>query len=118
MEESNKENQVFRELQSNHVLAVESLENSQLLHKDIGDLKQTLNEKILLNEFYTINFEEIHKLQRFFKNRYHTKRFQLKSSNQIQKLKMENINLRNENSKLKTENKALILEMSSFLFKT
>ena len=115
MEESNKENQVLRELQSNRVLAVESLENSQLLHTDIIDLKQNLKENFFLNEFYMRNFEEIHKLQRFFKNRYHTKQFQLKSPNHIQKLKMENINLRNENSKLKTANKALILEMSSFI---
>ena len=112
IEESNKENQVLPELQSNRILAVESVENSQLIRRDINDLKQNLQEKSFIHEFYMRNFEAIHKIQNFFKKRYQ-KRILNESLplNIMRKLKLENINLKKQNSKLQAQNKELMLEM-------
>jgi hypothetical protein len=118
MEDPEKENCILKELPGNNqIFAIESLENSHILQNDINDLKKNLKEKISTNEFYLENYEQIHKLQNFFKARYMKKRInEGKPKNQLQRIKEENINLKKENSKLKAANKALILEMFLFVF--
>ena len=108
MEEAEKENNVLKELPGNNLLI--GIESSKMLRNDISDLKKNLKEKISNNEFYLNHYESIHKLQKFFKARY-AKKTGKKPNNNIQKLKLENVNLKKENVKLKAENKALILEM-------
>lgn len=117
MEESNKENNLAHELLNNRVLVVESLQNSQIFKEDVNNFKQNIQDQIYLNDFYMKNFEQIHKLQTFFKKRYSTKSLkEFQCSNQFQKLQMENTDLRNENFKLKSTNKILILEMLFFIY--
>lgn len=112
MEEAEKENNVLKELAGNNqLIGIESVENSKMLRNDISDLKKNLKEKISNNEFYLNHYESIHKLQKFFRARYAKKTGKPKQNHNIQKLKLENVNLKKENLKLKAENKALILEM-------
>lgn len=114
-DENNKENNhnILKELETNRVLNIESLNNSHVLQKDIRTLKQNLKEKILLNNFYLQHYPKILKLQNFFRKKLRNKRQTNKTASfsLIEKLKFENESLKRENLKLKNTNKSLILEM-------